>query len=85
MGGATAARADAGAGYGLLAEFETVDCRAGRGREVRDAGFTKWDVHAPFPVHGLDDAMGIRPTCLPWVVLGGGLTGRPAASSCSRG
>ena len=42
---------------------------------MRDAGFTKWDVHTPFPVHGMDDAMGIRGTQLPFLVLGGGLTG----------
>ena len=34
--------------------------------QVRDAGFTSWDVHSPFPIHGMDDAMGIRPTILPW-------------------
>ena len=27
---------------------------------VRDAGFTRWDAHSPFPVHGLDRAMGLR-------------------------
>jgi hypothetical protein len=26
-------------------------------------------------VHGLDQKMGVRPTALPWVVLGGGFTG----------
>lgn len=43
--------------------------------QMRDAGFTRWDAHTPFPVHGLNDAMGLRPSKLPWLVLGGGLTG----------
>ena len=42
---------------------------------VRNAGFTRWDVHSPFPIHGIDAAMGIKPTVLPWLVLGGGLSG----------
>jgi hypothetical protein len=61
--------------WGLVIEFETVDKTLAAAEKIRDAGFTKWDVHTPFPVHGLNDAMGIRHTKLPWVVLGGGITG----------
>ncbi len=60
---------------GLLAEFKDVDSVISAAMRVRDAGFRRWDVHTPFPVHGMDQAMGIRPTILPWLVLGGGLTG----------
>jgi hypothetical protein len=60
---------------GLLAEYESVDDILKAARAVRRAGFTRWDVHSPFPIHGIDYAMGIRPTILPWLVLGGGLTG----------
>ena len=42
---------------------------------MRDAGYTKWDAHTPFPVHGLDKAMGLKASRLPWVVLVCGLTG----------
>lgn len=42
---------------------------------VRDAGFTKWDCHTPYPVHGLDDAMGLKPSPLPYVCLGAGGVG----------
>jgi hypothetical protein len=34
-----------------------------------------YDVFTPFPVHGLDEAMGIRRTRLPYVTLIAGLTG----------
>lgn len=60
---------------GLMAEFETVDAVVEAARSVRRAGFTRWDVHSPFPIHGIDPVMGIRPTILPWIVLGGGLFG----------
>jgi hypothetical protein len=59
----------------LLAEYETVDAVVSAADAVRKAGFTRWDVHSPFPIHGIDDVMGIRPTILPWLVLGGGLFG----------
>ena len=60
---------------GMLAEFATPDHLLAACERVRDAGFTRWDAHAPFPVHGLNDAMGLNPTVLPWFVLGGGTTG----------
>ena len=60
---------------GLLAEYETVDDILKAARAVRRAGFLRWDVHSPFPIHGIDYAMGIKPTVLPWIVLAMGLTG----------
>jgi hypothetical protein len=58
-----------------MGEFQNVDSVVSAARQIRDAGFRKWDVHSPFPIHGIDQAMGIRPTILPWLVLGGGLAG----------
>ncbi len=61
--------------YGLLAEFETPHKLVDAVEKVRDQGFSKWDVHTPFPIHGMDGAMGIRGSRLPFIVLIGGLTG----------
>lgn len=61
--------------YGLLVEFEDVNDLRAAAETVRDAGYTKWDCHTPFPVHGMDGAMGIKPTVIPWLVLGAGITG----------
>jgi hypothetical protein len=61
--------------WGLLAEYATPDALVRAAEAVRDAGYTRWDAHTPFPVHGLDTAMGIRPTRLPYLVLGAALTG----------
>jgi hypothetical protein len=60
---------------GYLAEFETVDAILTAAEKVRDAGYRRWDAHSPFPIHGMDDAMGVRPTILPWLVLAGGVSG----------
>lgn len=38
-------------------------------------GFKNWDAFVPFPVHTLDEAMGIGRSHLPWLVLCGGLSG----------
>jgi mono/diheme cytochrome c family protein len=61
--------------HGLLAEYETPDALIKASEKVRDAGFRDWDTFAPFPVHGIDGAMGVKSTILPWLVLGGGMTG----------
>ena len=42
---------------------------------LRGAGVTVHDVFAPYPVHGLDAAMGIRRSRLPFVTLLAGLGG----------
>lgn len=60
---------------GLLAGFDSVDAILHASQKVRDAGYTNWDAHTPFPVHGLNEAMGAKPTLLQWVVLLSGSTG----------
>ena len=64
--------------YGILAEFTTPADLYRACERVRDAGFTKWDAHSPFPVHGLHKAMGLRRSLLPWIVLVMALTGAVA-------
>jgi hypothetical protein len=44
-------------------------------RALRAGGFTVTDVHSPFPLHGVDDALGLPETRLPWATLGGALLG----------
>lgn len=61
--------------FGYLVEFDNPDQLVHAAEQVRDAGYTCWDAHTPYPVHGMDRAMGIRYTKLPLAILGGGLTG----------
>ncbi|MCK6447847.1 MAG: DUF3341 domain-containing protein [Planctomycetes bacterium] len=65
--------------YGVLAEFDDVDSIAKAAREVRDAGYERFDVYSPFPIHGIEREMGLRPTKLPWIVLVCGLSGTSLA------
>ncbi len=61
--------------YGVLAEFESPGALVRAARKVRDAGYTEFDCYSPFPVHGIDEAMGIKRTILPLIVFAGGLAG----------
>jgi mono/diheme cytochrome c family protein len=61
--------------YGLLAEYDTPGELVDAARKVRDAGYTDFDCYSPFPVHGIDPAMGIKRTILPLIIFGGGFTG----------
>lgn len=64
--------------WGLLAEFSTPASIFHACEQIRDAGYLKWDSYTPFPVHGLDRAMGLRPSRLPFIVLAGALVGGSA-------
>jgi len=61
--------------YGLMAEFDTPTEVVDAARKVREAGYTKTDAFSPFPIHEMDEALGIRRSILPYLVFGGGLTG----------
>jgi mono/diheme cytochrome c family protein len=61
--------------YGVLAEYDTPGELIEAARKVRDAGYTEFDCFSPFPVHGIDEAIGIKRTILPLLVFGGGFTG----------
>ena len=65
--------------WGLLAEFDSSAALYAACERVRDAGYTRWDAHSPFPVHGLEHAMGLRPSRLPWLSLALALVGMGGA------
>lgn len=61
--------------FGYVASFDSATSLYHAAEKVRDAGFKRWDVHTPYPVHGMDGAMGMGKSWLSAVVLGGGITG----------
>lgn len=65
--------------YGYLAEFKTASALYKAAEKVRDAGIKKWDCYSPYPIHGLDAAMGMKRSILPWFVFFGGMTGTATA------
>ncbi len=65
--------------YGAVAEFTTASSIYHACEKVRDANYSKWDALTPFPVHGLDEAMGMKRSRLGLFVCAMGLTGAAAA------
>ncbi len=45
-----------------LAEYDTPNAIAQAAMKVRDAGYQNWDCHTPYAMHGMDEAMGLKPT-----------------------
>ena len=58
-----------------MAEFDTPTQLVDAARRTREAGYTKTDAFSPFPLHELDEALGIKRSVLPLLVFGGGLVG----------
>jgi mono/diheme cytochrome c family protein len=54
---------------GLVAQFDDPDSLVHACEKARNSGYTQMDAYTPFPIHGIDDAMGIRRTKLPFIVL----------------
>lgn len=61
--------------YGVVAEFDTPEAVIDAANQAREAGYKKMDAYTPFPVNGLDEALGMTNTRLGWLVLLGGITG----------
>lgn len=61
--------------FGLVGYFDTPAQLYSACEALRDAGLRKFDAHTPFPVHGLEKAMGVKASKLPWIVLPAGIVG----------
>ena len=44
----------------MVGLYDDPDALIRAAEKVRDAGYRKWDCHTPYPVHGLDEAMGLK-------------------------
>ncbi len=64
---------------GVLAEFDGPESLKAAAAGARREGYARFEAYSPFPVHGIDRAMGRRRTGLPWLVLAGGICGGLAA------
>jgi len=65
----------------MVATFTSPDRLMHAVRAVKEQNFRVYDVYAPYPIHNLDHAMGIRRTRLPWVTLAAGICGMLTALS----
>jgi hypothetical protein len=58
-----------------MAEFDDPNALVAAAHRARLEGYRRMDAYSPFPIEELHEAMGMRPTRLPLVVLIGGLVG----------
>ena len=61
--------------YGLTAEFNDPDALIEAARKTRMQGYACFDTYSPFPIHGMDEAMGLGNSYVSLIVLIGGITG----------
>jgi hypothetical protein len=61
--------------HGLLAEFETPEALLAAAAAAHERGYRRMDAYSPFPIEGLDHAIGFRSSRLPALVFGGGILG----------
>lgn len=50
----------AGQTWGVMAEFPDAASLYHAAEHLRDAGYRKWDVYSPCPIHGMPEAMGLK-------------------------
>ena len=58
-----------------MAQSETPAAAMHAAAMIREEGYKHWDVHTPFPVHGMDGAMGLRNSKVGWFTFAGGTSG----------
>lgn len=61
--------------YGMLAKFETPEALVAAADRAYQAGYRKMDAYTPYPVEGIDRALRLKPSPLPYLIFLGGLTG----------
>ena len=71
--------------FAMGVEFESARDLYHAAEKVRDAGYKLWDTYSPFPIHGMDEAMGLGKSWLSALVFIGGLTGFTVAVSLEFG
>lgn len=65
--------------YGMAALFSKPDDIIKAANKVADEGYKKWDVNTPYPLHGMDNAMRLKPSNLGFITLFFGLSGTAIA------
>ena len=51
-----------------MAEFDTATELVEAARQVRDAGYKKTDAFSPFPLHEIDEAIGLVSGAILWMM-----------------
>ena len=67
--------------FAMGAEVPSATALYQAAEKVRDAGYSRWDVYSPFPIHGMDHAMGLKKSWLSALVFIAGITGLTFAAA----
>jgi hypothetical protein len=59
----------------IVAEFPSPNALLSGTRKMREGGYKDLDTHTPFPLHGLEEALGLKRPLIPTIVLGGAIAG----------
>jgi hypothetical protein len=65
----------------VVAEFASPQALLDGTTKMREAGYAALDTHTPFPVHGLEEALGLKRPKIPLIVLCGAIVGACIAYS----
>ena len=60
---------------GILAEFAAPEALKAAAVGMKAAGYVRCEAYSPYPVHGLDAALGHKRSIIPWLVFVGGALG----------
>jgi len=58
-----------------MAEYDNATALVDAATKARLAGYRKMDAYSPIPIHEMDEALGLKRTRLPLLVLIGGILG----------
>src|SRR5258708_37154986 len=58
-----------------IGQFDTPEELVEAGRKIRGMGYTKLDAMSPFPVHGIDEAIGVPYSNIGWIVVCAAIVG----------
>src|SRR6185503_3825973 len=61
--------------HAAIGDFASPEELVAAGRKIREMGYTKLDAMTPFPVHGLDQAIGVPYSKIGWIVVCATITG----------
>ncbi len=53
----------------ILAQFDSANDLYHAAEKLRDDGYKEFDCHSPFPIHGMDEAMGLKRSPLGYIVF----------------
>jgi hypothetical protein len=63
----------------MFAEYREASALLRAIGELRRKGYEALEAYTPYPLHGVDEALGTRPSRLPWAVFGIGVCAASAA------